>query len=214
MLPYDRPSQNLGLHETLIIFSRYPEVGKTKTRMIPALGASGAANLQRQMTEHTINIARQLQLSRSISIEIHFAGGSQKLMQDWLGKDLNYYPQITGDLGAKMQAAFDRALSIDRQKVITIGTDCPDINLAILQKAFDLLENCDLVLGPAEDGGYYLIGLTASIPQIFKAIAWGTSEVLAQTQRIAKNLNLNTAYLTTLRDVDRPEDLFIWQKYK
>jgi uncharacterized protein len=200
--------------ETLIIFSRYPEIGKTKTRMIPALGASGAAELQRQMSEHTIKIARQLQLSRPISIEIHFAGGSQELMQNWLGGDLNYYPQINGDLGMKMQAAFDRALNNDRQKVITIGTDCPDINLAILQKAFDLLENCDLVLGPADDGGYYLIGLTALIPQLFKGIAWGTPEVLAQTQRIAKNLNLNTAYLTTLRDVDRPEDLFIWQKYQ
>jgi hypothetical protein len=200
--------------ETLIIFSRYPEVGKTKTRMIPALGASGAAELQRQMTEHTIKIAQQLQLSRPISIEIYFTGGSQKLMQDWLGRNLNYYPQITGDLGAKMQAAFDRALSIDRQKVIIIGTDCPDINVAILQEAFDLLQHRDLVLGPAGDGGYYLIGLTASIPQLFTGITWGTAEVLAQTQRIAKDLNLNTAYLNTLRDVDCPEDLLIWQKYQ
>lgn len=200
--------------ETLIMFSRYPEAGKTKTRMIPALGAVGAAELQRQMTEHTIKIAKQLQLFRQISIEVYFAGGSRELMSKWLGKDLNYYPQPEGDLGFKMQSAFERAFSLGQNRVVTIGIDCPDIDLDILQQAFDSLKNLDLVLGPAIDGGYYLIGLKTLIPELFADINWGTPEVFAKTQQIADNLQLNTTYLTTLRDVDRPEDLFIWQKHR
>jgi hypothetical protein len=200
--------------ETLIIFSRYPEAGKTKTRMIPALGAVGAAELQRQMTQHTIKIAKQLQLFRKISIEVYFAGGSRELMSKWLGKDLNYYPQPEGDLGFKMQSAFDRAFNLGQNRVVTIGIDCPDIDLDILQQAFDSLKNRDLVLGPAIDGGYYLIGMKTLIPELFADINWGTPEVFTKTQQIADNLQLKTTYLTTLRDVDRPEDLFIWQKHR
>jgi rSAM/selenodomain-associated transferase 1 len=200
--------------ETLIICSRYPEAGKTKTRMIPALGAVGAAELQRQMTQHTIKIAKQLQLFRQISIEVYFAGGSRELMSKWLGKDFNYYPQPEGDLGFKMQSAFERAFNLGQNRVVTIGIDCPDIDLDILQQAFDSLKNRDLVLGPAIDGGYYLIGMKTLIPELFADINWGTSEVFTKTQQIADNLQLKTTYLTTLRDVDRPEDLFIWQKHR
>lgn len=199
--------------QTLIIFTRYPEPGKTKTRMIPALGAEGAAQLQRQMSEHTLKNAQEWQKVSGGKIAIYFAGGDVSLMSNWLGKDLNYYPQVTGDLGYKMQSAFNQAFDNGATKVVTIGIDCPDINLTILNQAFSSLSEHDLVLGKAEDGGYYLIGLHRLIPELFQNINWGTSQVLAQTQNIANGLNLNTAYLPTLRDVDRPEDLFIWEKY-
>ena len=201
------------MNETLIIFSRYPEPGLTKTRLIPALGASGAANLQREMTEHTLNTARLLKLSRNITIEVHFAGGNQQLMEEWLGKDVLCIPQVAGDLGYKMRSAFDRAFSLGSTRVVTIGIDCPDIDCVILNDAFDSLQTRDLVLGSAEDGGYYLIGLTRSTPQLFQNIAWGTERVLSQTQSIAAKLHLSIDYLPTLADVDYPEDLVIWQKY-
>ena len=194
--------------QTLIIFTRYPEPGKTKTRMIPALGAEGAAQLQRQMSEHTLKNAQEWQKVSGGKIAIYFAGGDVSLMSNWLGKNLNYYPQVTGDLGYKMQSAFNQAFDNGATKVVTIGIDCPDINLTILNQAFSSLSEHDLVLGKAEDGGYYLIGLHRLIPELFQNINWGTSQVLAQTQNIANGLNLNTAYLPTLRDVDRPEDLF------
>ncbi|MDJ0682536.1 MAG: TIGR04282 family arsenosugar biosynthesis glycosyltransferase [Xenococcaceae cyanobacterium MO_167.B52] len=202
------------LLSTLIIFTRYPEPGKTKTRMIPALGAEGAAELQRQMSEHTLKTAQQWQKSSGGNIAIYFAGGNVSLMSNWLGKNLTYYPQVTGDLGDRMKSAFNQAFDNGATRVVIIGIDCPDINLTLLNQAFSSLAKQDLVLGKAEDGGYYLIGLNYLIPKLFQNINWGTSQVLAQTQNIANSLNLNTAYLPMLRDVDRPEDLFIWQKYQ
>ena len=199
--------------ETLIVFSRYPEPGKTKTRMIPALGASGAAELQRTMTEHTLNNAQHLLSEREVNIEVHFTGGSQQLMAAWLGEDIKYIPQVSGDLGHKMQSAFDNAFQMGSQRVLIIGIDCPDINQVILNEAFNSLEKNDLVLGVAEDGGYYLIGLKNTIPQLFHNIDWGTDQVLNQTNNIAQQFKLDVHYLTTLSDVDRPEDLTIWQKY-
>ena len=201
-------------NSTLIIFTRYPEPGKTKTRMIPALGAKGAAELQRQMSEHTLKNATEWQKSSGGNIAIYFAGGNVSLMSNWLGKDLTYYPQVTGDLGDRMKSAFNQAFDNGATRVVIIGIDCPDINLTLLNQAFSSLAKQDLVLGKAEDGGYYLIGLNYLIPKLFQNINWGTSQVLAQTQNIANSLNLNTAYLPMLRDVDRPEDLFIWQKYQ
>ena len=201
------------MSETLIIFSRYPEPGKTKTRMIPALGATGAAELQRQMTEHTLNNAQQLLSSRDFTVEVHFTGASQQLMTAWLGRNLQYVPQVSGDLGQKMRAAFAQAFNMGNQRVLIIGIDCPGINQVILNEAFNSLQNHDLVLGVAEDGGYYLIGLNRPIPQLFDNIAWGTDQVLNQTKNIAHQLKLDIHYLTTLSDVDRPEDLATWQKY-
>lgn len=202
------------MSETLIIFSRYPEAGKTKTRMISALGAGGAAKLQKAMTEHTIKTVRQFTHYRSINSEIHFAGGNEQLMSEWLGKELNYYPQIAGDLGQKMNSAFARAFGRGDCRVVIIGIDCPDIDRTILATAFETLREKDLVLGVAADGGYYLIGLNRSVPELFKNVDWGTDKVLTQTKNIAVSLNLNVGYLPLLTDVDRPEDLFVWQKYK
>lgn len=201
------------MSETLIIFSRYPEPGKTKTRMIPILGARGAAELQRKMSEHTLNTARQLLAERNVRIEVHFAGGTKELMSQWLGQDLQYVKQVVGDLGCKMRSAFEGTFNSGDRRVVIIGIDCPDIDRTILNSAFDLLQDRDLVLGSAEDGGYYLIGLNYLIPQLFQNIAWGTDLVLKQTTEIAQKFNLNYDYLPTLADVDRPEDLVVWQKY-
>jgi uncharacterized protein len=199
--------------ETLIIFSRYPEPGKTKTRMIPALGALGAAELQREMTEYTLKTAIALRSFRNVEIEVHFAGGDIQSMKEWLGEDFDYIPQVSGDLGHKMRLAFERAFTLNNQRVVIIGTDCPDIDQSILTKSFNSLEHHDLVLGVAEDGGYYLIGLNQPIVELFHNITWGTEQVLNQTKNIAQQLKLDVHYLPTLADVDRPEDLKIWQKY-
>jgi len=202
-----------SMTETLIIFSRYPEAGKTKTRMIPALGAVGAADLQRAMTEHTLQTAIALASNRQTAIEIQFAGGDIQLMRSWLGQDLQYKPQVLGDLGVKMRSAFEGAFAAGKQRVVIICIDCPDLDRQILAQAFDSLFHNDLVLGVAEDGGYYLIGLNSLQPLLLKDITWGTELVLKQTKAIAQQLNLKVDYLTTLADVDRPEDLEIWQKH-
>jgi hypothetical protein len=200
--------------EVLIIFTRYPEAGKTKTRMIPALGAEGAAELQRQMAERTLMQAKKLQEARHIYTEVYFTGGDRPLMQAWLGTDVVYKQQAEGNLGQRMRSAFEMSFAAGMNKIVIIGVDCPDLNTGIINEAFDLLDRHELILGPAADGGYYLIGLNRPIPELFVGINWGTSEVLQQTITIAKNLEVNFACLPTLHDVDRPEDLVIWEKYQ
>ncbi|MEG4280936.1 TIGR04282 family arsenosugar biosynthesis glycosyltransferase [Microcoleus sp. MON1_C1] len=195
------------MSEKLIVFTRYPEPGTTKTRLIPVLGKTGAANLHRLMAQRTIACALSLEKSRRLSVEIHRAGGSEQLMQDWLGSDIICQNQIDGDLGARMTAAFEKSFNSGVEKTAIIGTDCPDLKAEIMAQAFEKLSQHDLVLGPAQDGGYYLIGLRRSIPELFAGIHWGTSQVFACTRAIAQKLDLNIAYLPTLADIDLPEDL-------
>ncbi|MBV6627434.1 MAG: TIGR04282 family arsenosugar biosynthesis glycosyltransferase [Rivularia sp. (in: Bacteria)] len=194
----------------LIIFTRYPQPGKTKTRLIPALGAEGAANLQRQMTEHTLSKVKKFQESTGISFEIRFADGNLQLMQNWLGTEFNYRLQGEGDLGKRMENSFLNAFEGGAQQVAIVGIDCPGLNNQVLTEAFQKIQNSDLILGPAVDGGYYLIALKRAIGELFINIDWGTAKVLQQTVDIAQQLNLSVAYLRTLADVDRPEDLPIW----
>ncbi|NJL67209.1 MAG: glycosyltransferase [Microcoleus sp. SM1_3_4] len=191
----------------LIVFTRYPEPGKTKTRLIPVLGNEGAANLHRLMAQRTIARALSLQNSGQLSVEIFYTGASQQQMQDWLGTEPIYQQQIEGNLGEKMSAAFDNYFNSGVDKVVIIGTDCPALTPEILAEAFEQLSQHDLVLGPAKDGGYYLIGLRRSHPELFQGIEWGTDEVFVKTRSIARDLDLNIADLATLTDVDRPEDL-------
>jgi rSAM/selenodomain-associated transferase 1 len=198
--------------EHLIIFTRYPEPGKTKTRLIPALGAEGAAMLQRHMTEHTLNQVRELQSDRPITGEVRYAAGSLSLMASWLGSDIVYQPQGEGDLGTRMARSLSLAFQDSVDRAVIIGTDCPGLNAGLMAKAFHLLHSHDLVLGPAIDGGYYLLGLRYFIPELFTGINWGTATVLQQTVDIAKQLDLAVAYLPQLADVDRPEDLPVWEQ--
>lgn len=191
----------------LIIFTRYPEAGKAKTRLIPVLGAEGAANLHRQMAEKTLTTAKQLKKQNFCSIEVQFTGSDLSLMQQWLGDDLIYHPQSSGDLGDRMGQAFQNAFNQGKTSIITIGTDCPSLTVELLAQAFEQLHHHDLVLGPAEDGGYYLIGLNRWRQELFKGINWGTKTVLQQTLSICHQLNLSVSYLPQLTDIDRPEDL-------
>lgn len=197
------------MKKCLIVFTRYPEPGKAKTRLIPVLGAEGAAKLHRQMTENAIAQAKQLQSFHSLSVEVHFTGGSFLLMQEWLGHEITYRQQAEGDIGFRMASAFQTTFNNNIDNVIIIGSDCPTLNYQILSEAFQALHQHDLVLGPATDGGYYLIGLRHFIPELFTDISWSTSEVFQQTVEIAGKLNLAATYLTELSDVDRPEDLSI-----
>jgi len=201
--------------ERLIIFTRYPEPGTTKTRMIPKLGAEGAAVLQRRMTEHIVARVVKLIGLRNMSGEIRFEGGNEQLMAAWLGNGFSYCPQGQGDIGFRMGRAMQDAFEQGFETVLIIGSDIPDITTDIMQNALEMLKQVDLVLGPAGDGGYYLIGVHRNTfrhwnPQLFNDISWGTERVLPQTLTIAERLGLNYSLLDTLNDVDRPEDLSVW----
>jgi uncharacterized protein len=200
--------------DRLIIFTRYPEPGKAKTRLIPALGDVAAADLHRQMTEQTLDRVKLLQQSHPVSVEVWFAGGDRDRMQTWLGADLQYQPQPEGDLGSRMRQAFQVGFDRGVKASIIVGTDCPELTVAVLTAAFQALQQTDLVLGPATDGGYYLIGLRRSAPELFESISWSTERVFQQTVAVASKLNLSLSCLPMLADVDRPEDLPVWDRFK
>jgi hypothetical protein len=203
--------------ERLIIFTRFPEPGKTKTRLIPALGAQGAARLQRQMTEHIIATAASLNGQNGPSVEVRHEGGNAVLMRDWLGSHLTYRPQGGGSLGRRMQRAFEAAFEDDAAAVVIIGSDIPGMTGDILRQAFEALRQKDLVLGPAKDGGYYLIGIRRTLSaetygRLFDGIDWGSDRVMSQSLQIANDLGLDLTCLESLADVDRPGDLSAWQQ--
>jgi len=193
--------------EQLILFTRYPQPGTTKTRLAAALGETGAAAMQKKLTEHTLLQIMHLQQLRPVAVCICFEGGSWKRMEKWLGPGYNYREQSGGDLGQRMAAAFATAFREEYKRIVIVGTDCPGLNGGHIAQAFEALQHKDLVLGPAEDGGYYLIGLNHEEISLFADVAWGTDAVLAQTVNIAAQKGLTLDLLETLRDVDRPEDL-------
>jgi len=200
------------LRNCLIVFTRYPEPGKSKTRLIPALGPRGAADLHRKMTEHTLSWARRWKKRFPASLEVHFTGGSEESFQKWLGPDLSYRPQPEGDLGARMHEAFHQAFQEGVEKVVIVGTDCPGLTEDLCQKAFEELDRNEVVLGPAKDGGYYLIALRRPMEELFRGISWGTGGVLTKTLERAQALRLRISLQEILEDVDRPEDLPAWEK--
>ncbi len=194
--------------DCLIIFTRYPQPSQVKTRLIPALGAAGAAALHQRMAEHTLAQARALRQMRALSIEVWFTGNSTLTqMQEWLGTDVEYYVQPEGDLGDRMVSAFKSVFSKGYTSALIVGTDCPDLNTTLLAQGFSALAQHELVLGPAIDGGYYLMGLRRLVPELFVDIAWSTGEVLEKTLAIAQQLKLTPFLLPHLTDIDVPQDL-------
>lgn len=193
--------------EKLIIFTRFPEAGTTKTRLIPVLGPTGAAALQRRLSERTVRRGRELAANRGAALEICHAGGDGGVIGGWLGDDLATAPQGEGDLGTRMAGAFARAWQENFTRVVLVGADCPGLSRAILQAGFVALADHDLVLGPAVDGGYYLLGLSRPAPELFANQPWGTESLLAATLAVARQSGLALQLLKELADVDRPEDL-------
>jgi rSAM/selenodomain-associated transferase 2/rSAM/selenodomain-associated transferase 1 len=205
--------------DRLIVFTRFPEPGKTKTRLIPALGRQGAAELQRQMTEHVISTVEKTLPPSELTLEVRHEGGSADLMRSWLGMQFIYRAQGSGDIGLRMARAFEEAFQSETERVVIIGSDIPGISADLIRRAFEELKKNDLVLGTAKDGGYYLIGMQrAAAPEaiapLFSGIKWGSREVISQTLSTAKALGLRFALLEKLADVDRIEDLHVWEKVK
>ena len=198
----------------LIIFTRTPEPGKAKTRLIPALGEEGAAEAHRDMTTQTLALARACFGKNNRAIEVCVAGENPSSLQGWLGDDLAYTQQSGRDLGERMAEAFQRNFSAGHTFIVLLGTDCPQLSLVHLRKAFASLKDHDMAIGPSRDGGYYLLGLRRMVPAIFRSIEWGTEHVYAQTLRAAQNESLAVAVLDQLRDVDTPEDLPMYENVR
>ncbi|MEJ2247944.1 MAG: TIGR04282 family arsenosugar biosynthesis glycosyltransferase [Acidobacteriota bacterium] len=194
------------------IFTRYPVPGQVKTRLIPALGQKGAALLHRRMTELTLSKARAVRTSSDSDepeIMVCHSGSRRKHFRAWLGRDIQYFRQPSGDIGHRMEAAFKAAFQKGSKRVIAVGADIPGLSSEILEKALRGLQNHDIVLGPAMDGGYYLIGMKSLHPELFQAMDWGTESVCNRTRSSIRRLGLDLLELPLLEDSDRPENLIV-----
>lgn len=201
----------------LILFTRFPQPGTTKTRLAPVLGSQGAADLQREMTEHVTRQIRAFTTRHPMAVDIRFAGGTARQMQKWLGRGFNYDPQGTGHIGKRMRAAFADAFATGAAAAVLIGSDVPGISALGLKKAFLALKRHPMVVGPAADGGYYLIGLRADTfsrigRRLFDDCNWGGGTIFAETMRRAGQDGRRGWILEKLADVDRPEDLPVWRQ--
>jgi len=194
------------MRNRIVIFTRYPEAGKAKPRTIPLLSEQGAADLHRALTERTVDIVRYA-ATGDTEIEIRFTGASTARMAGWLGADLYLTDQGPGDLGARMRRTFAEAFTVGATACAIVGSDVPSLRPRHITATFAALRSHDLVLGPARNGGYYLIGLSRVQPELFDGPAWGEHTVLAQTLTIAAQLDLSVFQLEVLEDMDRPEDL-------
>ncbi|WP_424314137.1 TIGR04283 family arsenosugar biosynthesis glycosyltransferase [Haloferula sp.] len=187
--------------------TRIPEAGRNKTRLIPAFGEEGAARIHDRLARHAIGRASAYALlSPDTELEVRVTGGSTMLARDWLG-DGCFKIQGEGDLGARLASVCQEGFEEGAGKVVILGTDCPRLDESRLAEAFEALDSKDVVLGPAADGGYYLIGVKALEPRLFEGIAWGGPKVLAQTLQRVERCGLSVAILGVLPDVDDPEDL-------
>ena len=188
----------------LIIFIKNPELGKVKTRLAKTVGDEKALIIYKALMAHTRDIALAVSTDRLLfySQEIH-------PNDQWSTTNFKKHLQATGDLGTKMKTAFQQAFQ-DHQKVVIIGSDCASLTPAIVEVAFQQLDKHDFVIGPALDGGYYLLGMNQYEPSVFDDIEWSTASVLEDTKQRIKELKKDYVLLPALSDIDYEED---WIKY-
>lgn len=180
------------------IFARYPQPGQAKTRLIPAIGETAAAALHRRLVEHTVAI---VQVS-GLPFDVRATGAPLADFAEWLGGDIPLVAQGDGDLGERLTRV--------AAPTLLIGSDCPDLSPAHLLTAAQALRDAVAVLGPAADGGYWLLGLARAMPHCFTGISWGSDAVAAQTRARLADEGVAPVELAMLYDCDRPEDLARW----
>jgi rSAM/selenodomain-associated transferase 1 len=191
----------------LIILCKAPVAGLAKTRLIPALGANAAAALAERLLAHTVQQALTMpadyrELCVTPSTE-HPA--FEKAMSLAKGR-LHLTLQGEGDLGQRMHRALSRVLGL-YSRVLLMGTDAPDLSAEVLKTAADALQQHDAVFVPAHDGGYALVGLTRTAPELFLGMTWSTPQVMQETRERARQISLNWCELQPVSDIDLPADL-------
>jgi len=201
--------------DTLVVFGRLPVPGRVKTRLAAGIGVEAACTFYRACCEHVL-----LQTAGLEGTQRMFCYSDQAErdpVTTWIG-ELDQSVEVAAqaqdpDLGARMAAALQSALSQGATKAVIVGTDIPDLSAEVIRSAFCALEEHDVVLGPAADGGYYLLGLKSVHPTLFEGMCWSTNRVLEETttRAILAGLNMTSSKcLPTLRDIDTEFDLHEW----
>lgn len=195
----------------LIIFMKAPRLGRVKTRLQPQLTPELSLELHRAMGEDLVNRLRE---SEHFDLLIRFFPPQAEVeMRVWLGDDLRYAPQEGVNLGSKLQHAFSAMFVEGYRKVCIIGSDLPTLQQNDILGAFKKLDAADVVLGPATDGGYYLVALRENHPELFENIDWSTGLVLQQTLEKAREKRLSVAQMERREDMDTYQDILgLWKR--
>ena len=189
------------MKNALIVFVRKPEWGKVKTRLAATVGNDVALDIYKELLQHTFNIVKSTPFTKFICYV-------NEIEKDdlWNAEGFVKRLQSETDLGSKMKDAFSEVLNEGYKKAVIIGSDCMDLTTAIIVQAFDLLETKDTVIGPAKDGGYYLLGMKNLSPFIFKDKNWSTSSVYNDTVIDMEANGISFGVLPLLNDVDTEDD--------
>jgi len=194
---------------SLLLLAKVPEKGKVKTRLEESFTQDQALAIYEAMLRDVLDLAVRLQ-NQFGEVSVYWASSSAEMVPEKLVASyptLSHYPQRGEDLGIRMYHAMEESFLRGNKKVILMGCDSPTLPASFLLQAAEELDTATVVLGPSEDGGYYLIGASSLVKQAFEGIPWGSSEVLARSLELMKGLGLRTALLPVWYDIDRPEDL-------
>jgi rSAM/selenodomain-associated transferase 1 len=190
----------------IALFCKYPEPGRVKTRLAASIGNERAVAVYRELVRSTLDCVAGL--ARPIDFFVYVdPAEAASAFHSWLGVGFRYVPQSVGDLGDRMLTAFREMTDPGPRPAVLIGADCPELRPDHLAQAFDALAEHDLVLGPTEDGGYYLIGAHRPYPDLFRNVPWSTQSVRDVTIRRAEQQRLRVVELPPLPDVDTLADL-------
>jgi rSAM/selenodomain-associated transferase 1 len=192
----------------LLVFAKTPKPGKVKTRLLAAVSAKVAAELHEACVADTLRLARKM---RGCDVFVFGAGGTGYfrglVKRLGTGAGVRVSPQRGAELGARMENAFRKCFAMGYRELVVIGTDTPWLGAERVRRAFAELKVNDVVVGPAEDGGYYLLGIRKMVREIFRGIPWSTGRVLELTLKKIVALKLRKKMLPWDFDLDRPEDL-------
>ncbi|PRY87208.1 TIGR04282 family arsenosugar biosynthesis glycosyltransferase [Mongoliibacter ruber] len=203
-----QPNMDRNSNNAVIVFQKNLILGKVKTRLAKTIGNEAALDIYRSLINITYSELSQL---KDVDILVYLSDYVEELPFDIKGKNYKIFAQKGSDLGDRMKNAFEETLANGYQKCVIIGTDCPDLSMKEIQQAIDHLATHDVVFGPAEDGGYYLLGKKEILPFLMQNINWSTSEVLATSIERLKNEKLSYKLLEKLGDIDTEKD---WKNYK
>ncbi len=190
------------MKNALIIFLKYPELGRAKTRLAKSIGDEKTLQIYIALLNHTKSITQSL----ACDVFLYYDKPSPQYL-DWERENAHNTIQFDGDLGERMKYAFEDVFDKQYTKVAIIGSDCYELTREIIEDAFLNLDSYDVVFGPAKDGGYYLLGLKENQPVLFDNINWSTATVLEESIKKAKKEHLKASFLTPLSDVDTFDDL-------
>lgn len=202
-----RPRRSTGPRPLVAIFAKAPFAGEVKTRLTPVLRAREAAELAEALLLDTVEVVERAGLDAVVAFA---PAAGRRAFEQLLGPRRRLIPQGGGDLGTRLDRIMERLAGERRGSVVAIGTDCPAVDGDHLRAAVQALGQRDVVLGPALDGGFYLLGLRRHQPELFREVPWSTDATLTTVEARARSAGLTVTRLAAARDLDSPEDLYAW----